>query len=205
MYYKNYSEIIYTGLENSKCTINGNEFDNESFLNELIERTNIVNKDGGRIFFFGNGASEAFSNHMALDWSKNGKILSLSLSDSSLLTALANDYSYEDAFVEFLKIYNINDKDIVVTISSSGNSPNISRVIDYCVNNNIDSISLSGLNKNNYSAKNSKYSYFIDLKTYGMVECLHQIFLHIWLDCYMNIEEWNKTTSQNMNSNNFIL
>ena len=46
-----------------------------------------------KIYFFGNGASAAFANHMALDFSKNGKILSRSLSDSAMLTALSNDYS----------------------------------------------------------------------------------------------------------------
>ena len=205
MYYKKYSSNIYKGLNKSECKIDGNDFENEAFLNELVSRTNKVKLDNGRIFFFGNGASEAFSNHMALDWSKNGKIPSLSLSDSALLTALANDFSFERSFVEFMKIYNVTNKDIVVTISSSGNSSNISRVLDYCLKEKIDSVSLSGLNKNNYSTKNSKFSYFIDLKTYGMVECIHQVFLHIWLDSYMNIEEWKKTKSQNMDSNNFVL
>ena len=43
------------------------------------------------------------------------------------------------------------------------------------------------------------------MKTYGMVECMHQVYLHLILDNFMGIEEWNKSESQNMDSSNFKL
>jgi D-sedoheptulose 7-phosphate isomerase len=140
---------------------------------------------------------------MALDFSKNGKILSRSLSDSALITALSNDYSYEQAMVEFLNIENVSKDDLIITISSSGNSNNIVNVLNYCKNNNITTLSLSGLNKNNKSVTNSDYSIFVPMKTYGMVECIHQVYLHLILDHFMEIEEWNKIESQDMNFKNF--
>ena len=158
-----------------------------------------------KIYFFGNGASASFSNHMALDWSKNGGILSFSLSDSSMLTALANDYSFEDSFLEFLKINNPTNNDLVITTSSSGNSPNIVSVLNYCSINNITTLGLSGLKEDNKSVQLSTYSLFVPMKTYGMVECIHQVFHHLLLDKYMAINEWEKLESQNMNSNNFKL
>ena len=54
-----------------------------------------------------------------------------------MLTALANDYSYEDSFLEFLKINNPTNNDLVITTSSSGNSPNIVSVLNYCCKMNI--------------------------------------------------------------------
>ena len=96
---------------------------------------------------------------MALDFSKNGKILSRSLSDSAMLTALANDYSYEHAMLEFLKIEGVSKEDLVITISSSGNSPNIASVLNYCKENRIQTLALSGLKNNNKSLEGGKYTY----------------------------------------------
>ena len=123
----------------------------------------------------------SFSNHMALDWSKNGGILAFSLSDSSLFTALANDYSYEDAFVEFMKINSINSNDLVITTSSSGNSKNIVNALNFCLKNKIKTLGLSGLNLENATEKLSDFSIFVPSKTYGMVECIHQVFHHLIL------------------------
>ena len=158
-----------------------------------------------KIYFFGNGASAAFANHMALDFSKNGKILARSLSDSAMLTALANDYTYELAMLEYLKIEGVNKDDLVITISSSGNSPNVVSVLNHCKENNIKSLALSGLKQDNKSIILADYSIYVPMKTYGMVECIHQIFLHLILDQSMDIFEWDRQVFQNMNSKNFTL
>ena len=205
MYVEKYFKVIDSGLKNSIYQIEDKLVDSESFFNDLVLLTKNIKKNNGRLFFFGNGASAAFSNHMALDWSKNGGVLSFSFSDSSMLTAFANDYSYEDAFVEFLKINNPSRNDLIVTTSSSGNSENIVKILEYCNLKRIKTLALSGLNYDNKSISMSNFSIFVPMKTYGVVECIHQLFHHIWLDKYMGIEEWNKTESQNMDSNNFKL
>ena len=204
-YEKNYIEYINNGLSDSVCKIDTKEVSMEIFFTSSINFLKNRVKNKGKIYFFGNGASASFSNHMALDWSKNGGILSLSLSDSSMLTALANDYSFEDSFVEFLKINNPTNNDLVITTSSSGNSPNIVSVLNYCSINNITTLGLSGLNEDNKTVQLSKYSLFVPMKTYGMVECIHQVFHHLLLDKFMAINEWEKLETQNMNSNNFKL
>ena len=203
MYLNNYIKSIDFALKNSIYSIKGKNFDGDTFFEKLKIHTQFLKKNNSRIFFFGNGASAAFSNHMALDWSKNGGINSFSLSDSALLTALSNDYNFEDSFLEFLKIYNPTHNDFIVTTSSSGNSKNIISILKYCKKNNIPSLALSGLNKKNMSIDYSDFSIFVPMKTYGIVECVHQVFHHIWLDFFMGIEEWNKIESQNMDSSNF--
>ena len=204
-YEQNYIENINKGLLDAAFKLNRKEVSMEVFFNDLVSFLKHIEKNKGKIYFFGNGASASFSNHMALDWSKNGGILSFSLSDSSMLTALANDYSFEDSFVEFLKINNPTNNDLVITTSSSGNSPNIVSVLNYCSINNITTLGLSGLKEDNKSVQLSTYSLFVPMKTYGMVECIHQVFHHLLLDKYMAINEWEKLESQNMNSNNFKL
>jgi D-sedoheptulose 7-phosphate isomerase len=204
-YYSNYFKTIILGLEESKYYINQQLFEPEIFFKRIKDNLIKLRETKSKIYFFGNGASAAFANHMALDFSKNGKILSRSLSDSSLLTALSNDYSYEKAMVEFLKIEGVTKTDLIITISSSGNSPNIVSVLEYCKKNNFRSLALSGLKNDNKSIILADYSIYVPMKTYGMVECIHQIFLHLILDESMEIFEWNRDEFQNMNASNFKL
>jgi len=201
-YYLNYIKSIEEGLEKIVYFFNQQEINPGLFFQTINEELNFLKNHKGKIYFFGNGASASFANHMALDFSKNGKISSRSLSDSALLTALSNDYSYEKAMVEFLKIDNVSKNDLIITISSSGNSPNIINVLNYCNENNFKSLALSGLKSNNMSIKLADYSIYVPMMTYGMVECIHQIMLHLILDQYMGIQEWSRDDFQNMNFSN---
>ena len=204
-YFSNYFKAISLGLDSSLYYSNMDLTEPELFFLTIKEILNNLKETKSKIFFFGNGASAAFANHMALDFSKNGKILSRSLSDNALLSALSNDYSYENAMKEFLKIEGVSNHDLVITISSSGNSPNIVSALSYCKENNIKSLALSGLKKDNKSLLLADYSIYVPMKTYGMVECLHQIFLHLILDDFMEIYEWNRIDYQNMSSKDFKL
>ena len=204
-YHNNYIDSIYKGLKNSLFFIDNREVEGKVLFDALNMVIKVIHKNKNRVFFFGNGASSAFANHMALDFSKNGKILSRSLSDSSMLTALSNDYSYDEAMLEFLKIENPTKKDLIITISSSGNSNNVINVLEYCKSKSLKTLALSGLSSKNKSIRLSDFSIYSPMKTYGMVECIHQIFLHLILDNFMKIEEWNRDDLQNMNSSNFKL
>jgi len=204
-YYLNYFNSINQGLVGSFYYLDQQIMDPNLFFEIIVETLSNIRSNRNKIYFFGNGASAAFANHMALDFSKNGKILSRSLSDSALLTALSNDYSFENAMVEYLKIEGVSEDDLVITISSSGNSPNILSVLDYCRENKIKTLSLSGLKSDNKSILKSNYSIYVPMKTYGIVECIHQIFLHLILDKLMEIFEWDRNDIQNMNSKAFKL
>ena len=204
-YYKNYFNAISKGLELTLYFANAKPVESELFFKEIKLILSELKEKRNKIFFFGNGASAAFANHMALDFSKNGGILSRSLSDSALLTALANDYSYEQSMVEFLKIEQATKDDLIITISSSGNSPNIINALNYAKANKIQSLSLSGLKSDNKSIKLPNHSIYVPMKTYGMVECIHQVLLHLMLDESMGIFEWDRSDYQNMNIKSFNL
>ena len=92
-YYENYFKSISKGLLESDYQIDQQKTEPEFFFQKIKENLKKLRESRNRIYFFGNGASAAFASHMALDFSKNGKILSRALSDSALLTALSNDYS----------------------------------------------------------------------------------------------------------------
>ena len=205
MFAKKYFKSFFQGIDNSKFFIDGSISADDTFFPSLNRSLTECYKQSGRLFFIGNGASAAFSNHMALDWSKNGKIIAHSLSDSSLITAIGNDYNYESIFSRFLEIYHFDRKDFLITTSSSGNSPNIINALKYARLKSNYTLSFSGLKDDNSSIPNSRFAIYTPFKTYGMVECAHQYFHHLILDQYMNIHEWDKIEPQNMNSDNFKL
>ena len=73
------------------------------------------------MFFVGNGASAMMASHMAADASKNGGFRAMAFNDQALMTAVSNDICYEQSFAMPLKRF-ANPGDMLVTISSSGNS-----------------------------------------------------------------------------------
>jgi D-sedoheptulose 7-phosphate isomerase len=88
------------------------------------------------IFFIGNGGSAATASHFANDvaigcrsWEKPFRAMSLN-DNVAIMTALANDYGYEEIFVRQLQTL-MRPGDVVVAISASGNSPNIVKAIEY--------------------------------------------------------------------------
>ena len=62
-----------------------------------------------------------------------------------------------------------------------------------------------GLDSNNKARNMGDINFYVPAKTYGIVECAHQVLLHLWLDKFMNITEWDRRKIQNMNSKNFQL
>lgn len=204
-FYTKYYESINIGLLSTEFSIKQNHVGPELFFSTIKEKIKSIKVNKNKLFFLGNGASSAFANHMALDFSKNGGILARSLSDSSLLTALANDYSYDDVFLQFICMENACSDDLIITISSSGNSQNIVKLLEHCNLKNIPTLSLSGLKFDNRSRSLSELALYVPMKTYGIVECIHQIFLHLILDESMNVLEWEKTDTQNMKHSEFNL
>ena len=101
-------------------------------------------------------------------------------SDPSMLTMLANDFGYENAYLKFLE-YHVEDDTLVILMSSGGESENIIKCQKYCEENKIDYGVLTGFFSNNRlktRSKNAAFNYHIDSESYGVVECVHQIFLH---------------------------
>ena len=204
-YYKKYTQSINTGLEQLEASLLGNEpLVQSDWLTVAEQLTSEVKQAKGRFFFAGNGASAAFASHMSLDWSKNGGVPCLPLFDLSHLTALGNDLGYDEIFATPLQWHG-HHNDVLITISSSGNSPNIIRAIAVARERGMKVITLSGLKPDNQSRSLGDLNLYIPAKTYGIVECLHQVLLHTWLDYSMGVEEWDREEVQNMNASEFKL
>jgi len=204
-YYENYVSAFSAALAGLEVTDSkATALDPESAFGELCRRTHELHQSGGTQFMCGNGASAAMSNHMALDWSKNAGVKTLSFSDSAIITALGNDVGYDEVFATPLRWYG-QTGDQLVAISSSGNSPNILRAIETARELGLSVITFSGLRPDNQSRKLGDLNFYVPAKTYGVVESIHQVLLHLCIDRFMDIKEWARDEEQNMRRSEFKL
>jgi D-sedoheptulose 7-phosphate isomerase len=159
----------------------GNFLDPDEAFSQLTKLTFQVNSEGGTIYFLGNGASASMASHFAADMAKTGGIRTMVFTDLSLLTAVANDVSYEDVYAEPLKWY-MKSKDMVVAISSSGNSPNIVRAVQQAKEFGGTVITVSAMKEDNAIRKFGDLNFYVPAKTYGFAETAHAAILHYWMD-----------------------
>jgi D-sedoheptulose 7-phosphate isomerase len=145
------------------------------------------------IFTCGNGGSAAIANHLTCDCSKGiatnttlrPRVVSLSAT-VELITAIANDMAYSEIFAYQLKNA-ARPGDVLITISSSGDSENIVRALDWAGNNGMTTIALSGFSGGR-SAQMADISLHVAAQNYGVVEDVHQSLIHI-LAQYVRMSE----------------
>lgn len=131
-----------------------------------------------RIFVAGNGGSAAIANHWVCDHMKGSGVQCISLaSNVPLITALANDNGYENIFKDQLKMHEVNSKDLLVLISSSGLSPNIVKAVEHAKLKSITTIGLTGFAGGKLMVL-SDLNFHIPINNYGIVEDSHQIIMH---------------------------
>lgn len=141
---------------------------------------------GKKIMFIGNGGSAGIASHFAIDYSKNGKMRSIAFNDAVALTCAANDYGYENGFSSLIDIY-ADKGDILIAISSSGNSQNILNAAKAADNNGCEVFTFSGFSPDNSLRKLGNLNFYVPAKEYGFVECTHMSLLHGILDLSMGI------------------
>jgi len=182
MDWKNYIEMLNQCLSDiSFRNLEGSEIITDKGFSEWLQLTKNVQKSNNTIFFVGNGASASMSCHMAADVAKNGKIKTQIFTDVSLITAIANDISYDEVFAEPIQLQMI-EKDMLIAISSSGNSRNVIRACEECRKKNGQIITLSAMERKNKLQSMGDINIYIPAQTYGWAESGHAVILHYWMD-----------------------
>ena len=159
----------------------------ESLINDFKRAL----KEDRQIFVFGNGGSASNASHFVTDLGKSASDKSyrrfrcISLNENlGWITAIGNDYAYEDIFVRQLENYARKD-DMVMVLSVSGNSPNLVKAIEWCKQNGVYSIALLGAQKGKLTELADR-SIIIDSTHYGRVEDCQMHICH--MICYAFIE-----------------
>ena len=159
--------------------------DHEEFKTaaELIWMTSISNHRNN-IFTIGNGASASIAQHWACDYTKGCKqgglrprVISLA-ANIPLMTAIANDISFDDVYSFQIDALG-QEGDVLVAISSSGNSPNVVKAIETAKSLKMKTIALSGFKSDNKCTQLADISLHVDIQEYEAAEDVHQAIMHM--------------------------
>ena len=147
--------------------------------NKLIELADLIRAtkiNSGKIIIVGNGGSAAIASHVAIDLTKAANIRSMNFNEASLLTCFSNDYGYENWVEQALDFY-ANSQDIVILISSSGQSKNIINAAIKAKSMKLPVITFSGFSAGNPLKQLGDINFWVDSPIYNIVESIHQMWL----------------------------
>ncbi|MFB6305914.1 MAG: SIS domain-containing protein [Flavobacteriales bacterium] len=173
---------FYTNYFNN-VTETLNTLDHAS-LNSIIEAILEVYHNKGTIYIFGNGGSGATASHIAGDFVKGvsygleKRFKMICLSDNTPgVSAISNDVSYEDIFVEQLKNF-LEPHDMAIGLSGSGNSENVMRALNYAKEKGAKTAALCGFSggKAKETVDHCLYAKIDDME---IAEDIHMIALHV--------------------------
>lgn len=117
-------------------------------LKTAVEMIATANANGRKVIFIGNGGSSTIASHKALDYWLANKIRSVAFSDSAYLTCFSNDFGYQNVFVKQIEAV-AETGDVLIAISSSGNSENIILAVKWAREHNCPVITFSGFEETN--------------------------------------------------------
>jgi phosphoheptose isomerase len=153
-------------------------------VEKLCEAVLTATQNGRQIFVIGNGGSASVAEHLCCDWTKGTQceghpiIKSRSLnSNGALFSALANDYGYEHVFDSQIGFFG-EEGDILIAVSSSGNSPNIINAVEAAKRRRMIVAGLSGF-KGGALREICDIPVYVASSNYGIVEDVHQSIMHI--------------------------
>jgi D-sedoheptulose 7-phosphate isomerase len=162
------------------CAMNINQKD----IDKVVMLLDEISTTRAGVYILGNGGSAAIASHFAIDLQKSGhargkSIRAISLVDNvSVLTAVSNDIGYQEVFS-----WQINElcdsKDLLITISSSGNSSNIIHALSAASSKGMKTISISGF-EGGKASKLANVSLVAKSEPgeYGLVEDSHSMLCH---------------------------
>lgn len=150
---------------------------------ELIWMTSVSNYRNN-IYTIGNGASASIAQHWACDFTKGCKsggvrprVISLA-ANIPLMTAISNDISYDDVYSFQIDAFG-QEGDVLIAISSSGNSPNVVKAIEKAKEKKVKVIALTGFSPSNKCAELADISLHVDIPEYEAAEDVHQAIMHM--------------------------
>lgn len=147
------------------------------FVNLLDE----VIQSRKRIFAFGNGGSEAACSHFCTDLKKNLDGRCFHYASSSLLTCFSNDYGYDQCLSRIIDVDASKD-DVVILVSSSGNSQNMLNAVLAADRASATVITFTGFSSDNPLRDKGSINFWCDSSNYNVVETTHQLWLLLAID-----------------------
>lgn len=161
----------------------------ESTLNDGFDFAIKILREGivagrKRLMFVGNGGSAAIASHMLMDYLNAGNVRTMDFTSPALLTCMANDYGWENVFSTPIE-KSADQGDILIAISSSGQSRNILNACDAADKKGCTIITFSGMRENNPLRTRGYLNFYVPSTHYGFIELSHEALLHGILDLFL--------------------
>jgi len=177
-----YLSVFNKIMDNLKVTdISAQTIDYDAAVDDIIALIKMQHSKGKKIIIIGNGGSASIASHAAIDFLNNGGMRALTFNDASQLTCFSNDYGYPQVFAKPVSCF-ADEGDILVAISSSGQSENILNAVQTARYLKARVITLSGFASANPLRKLGDYNFYVSSDSYGYVEVAHQLILHTVVD-----------------------
>ena len=158
-----------------------------STFKQAAEHVVSCYQKGGRLYIAGNGGSAADSQHLAAEFvstlarDRNPLPAEALTTDSSILTAISNDYGFEHVFSRQL-MGKLQKNDVFLGITTSGQSPNILKALEQCRVKGVKSILFTG--RDGGTAKNlADYSLIAPGKIISTIQEIHILLAHTLCEC----------------------
>ena len=158
----------------------------EQFKARIVEAKGA----GGKLLLAGNGASASIASHLATDFAKQGKVRAMAFNDANLITALGNDCGYENWIAKAVEIH-ANPQDILILISSSGKSPNVVKAAQEAKARGLYVAAFTGFASDNPLGAAADINFWVDSRSYNIVECTHMILLAATVDLLIGASEYS--------------
>ena len=168
-----------------------------NILESVISQMITTFKNGKKLYVVGNGGSAATASHLQADFQFFVRYFTefrpkvVALTDNiPLMTAISNDNSYEDVFVEQMKGM-FNKGDLLLAISASGNSPNVVKAVEYAKDLGSKTIAFCGFTGGKLK-KIADFPIYTPNKNkdYGPVEDIHMILVHMLINFIVKDDEF---------------
>lgn len=186
---KNHFNTLHNLQLNSIITdLSGNRIAIDEGFKCYNQSVRSIRATNSKLMFIGNGGSAGIASHLAIDYSKNGRLPSMAFSDASALTCLSNDYGYDHVFAKQIEFHG-RTGDVLIAISSSGRSANILNAVAAARTLGCQVITLSGFESGNPLSKLGDLNFYVASKEYGFVEVAHLGLGHAMLDYIIEEQE----------------
>ncbi|MEZ7195955.1 SIS domain-containing protein [Pseudodesulfovibrio karagichevae] len=172
----------------AQCKVNGTAASLDDGYLALGQVFRDVRESGATLWWVGNGGSAAICSHLSQDAMNKLSVRSCHLNDPSLMSCMANDYGYEQVYERPLRTL-VRPGDVLIAISSSGNSQNIVSCVELAKRKGMKVVSLSGFAEDNKLWQGeSDIAFYLPGTLYGLVEVGHEALLHAAIECLWHAE-----------------
>jgi D-sedoheptulose 7-phosphate isomerase len=162
------------------------KFADEKNIDRIIEVANVISNafnEGKKLILFGNGGSSTDASHIAAEFINRFKkdrpgLPALALNtDMAVITSIANDYDFSEVFSKQLKSLS-EQGDIVIAISTSGNSPNILKAMDVARKKKLTTVAFTGLKGEKFAGR-ATFAFVVPSDSTARIQETHITLGHI--------------------------